>query len=64
MTNDLMPWDEFIGSKSVQLTNSEPTMLACPKCGKRIYKRTDIILTSNPPKYEYFCEKCDWVGFA
>ena len=63
--SELIPWDEFIESKEVSVfANAEPTQIACPKCGKRIYKRTDIILTCYPPKHSYFCSKCDWVGYA
>lgn len=60
----LIPWEDFIETKSCQFANSEPTQIACPKCGNRIYKRTDVILTCYPPKHQYFCGKCDWVGNA
>ena len=62
---DLIPWEEFIESKNgCKFANAEPTQLACPKCGKRIYKRTDITLSCYPPKQQYFCGDCDWVGYA
>ena len=44
-------------------SNREKTNIECPKCGKYIYLRTDIILTSNPPKYKYECD-CGWTGSA
>ena len=44
-------------------TNRQKTDIECPKCGKKIFKRTDIILTSNPPQYMYECD-CGWVGYA
>lgn len=60
---DLIPWEEFIESKNgCKYANAEPTQIACPKCGKRIYIRTDIILSCYPPKRQYFCGTCDWVG--
>ncbi len=63
--SDLIPWDDFVESKNGNVfTNAVPTQIACPKCGKRIYKRTDITLTCYPPKHKYFCSKCDWVGYA
>ena len=34
----------------------------CPICGKQIYKRLDLVLTSNPPQYIYECKKCGWSG--
>lgn len=63
--SDLIPWDDWMESKNATIfINAEPTQLACPKCGNRIYKRTDISLTCYPPKQQYFCSKCDWVGYA
>ena len=62
--SDLIPWEDFIESKSCRFANAEPTMLACPKCGKRIYKRVDIILSCYPPKNSYFCSECEWTGCA
>ena len=35
----------------------------CPKCGKKIWRRNDIVLTSYPVMYQYECE-CGWVGYA
>lgn len=59
-------WEEFINSKDryyfMADTNRELTDIQCPKCGKNIYVRTDIILLSNPPKSQYECE-CGWVGY-
>lgn len=37
--------------------------IVCPICGKKIFKRTDIALTSYPAQYQYECE-CGWVGYA
>lgn len=62
---DLIPWEEFVEAQGgCQYANAEPTQIACPMCGKRIYKRTDIILSCYPPKRQYFCGTCDWVGYA
>lgn len=44
-------------------TNLQKTDIDCPICGKKIFKRTDIVLTSYPSKYQYECE-CGWVGYA
>lgn len=44
-------------------TNRELTDIDCPKCGKKLFKRTDIVLTSYPPQYQYECE-CGFVGYA
>lgn len=60
----LIPWEDFIETKSCQYANAVPTQIACPKCGKRIYKRVDIMLSCYPPKHSYFCSKCDWTGCA
>lgn len=34
----------------------------CPRCGKHLWKRLDMVLTSNPPKYQYECD-CGWTGY-
>lgn len=44
-------------------TNLQKTDIDCPICGKKIFKRTDIVLTSYPAQYQYECE-CGWVGYA
>lgn len=63
--SELMPWEEFVESRNGNIyANAEPTQIACPKCGKRIYKRTDITIACYPPKHQYFCGNCDWVGHA
>lgn len=41
----------------------QKTDIDCPICGKKISKRTDIVLTSYPLQYQYECE-CGWVGYA
>ena len=59
-----MKWSEienYIPDQS--FSNREKTDIECPKCGKYIYRRTDIILTSYPPQYRYECD-CGWVGSA
>lgn len=44
-------------------TNLQKTDIDCPICGKKIFKRTDIVLASYPAQYQYECE-CGWVGYA
>ena len=39
------------------------TNIECPKCGRKIYKRTDITLTTYPAQYKYECS-CGWWGSA
>lgn len=41
---------------------SEPKYI-CPKCGGGMCKHENIILTSNPPQYEYQCNKCGNVEY-
>lgn len=59
-----MKWDEF---NQLQMFNGNTdwrvtqTNLECPKCGKHIFLRNDIVLTTYPPQYSYFCE-CGWAG--
>ena len=56
-----MKWSEIENYIPETSSNREKTDIECPKCGKYIYRRTDIILTSYPPQYRYECD-CGWVG--
>lgn len=60
-----MKWEEIEKQypELLDYTNRQKTDIECPKCGKKIFKRTDIILTSNPPQHMYECD-CGWVGYA
>lgn len=35
----------------------------CPKCGGGMCRHETIVYTSNPPKYEYQCNKCGYVEY-
>lgn len=60
-----MEWNEFKNQAPLEVyfTNKEKTDIKCPECGKYIYRRTDIVLTSYPAQYQYECD-CGWVGYA
>lgn len=60
-----MKWDEIKDQYPAETLNTrlKKTDIDCPECGKKIFKRTDIVLTSYPPQYQYECE-CGWVGYA
>lgn len=61
----MMTWDEFTSQKKYTVNSGyTATDITCPKCGKPIYKRTDIVLASYPPKYEYRCFNCQWSDYA
>lgn len=32
----------------------------CPECGATM-KKTNMILTTHPPKYQYYCPHCDFI---
>ena len=64
-----MTWEEFKKSTrqfsigfGVDTFKKEITDIDCPKCGKKIYVRTDIVLASYPPKRQYECD-CGWIGY-
>lgn len=60
-----MKWEEFINSQNPWVVQGlQKTDIECPKCGENIYRRTDIVLSSYPPKYEYKCLKCGWSDYA
>lgn len=58
---ELLSWEEFMKIK--KRFDAEPTIIACPECGKRIYERTNIVLATYPPVHAYFCE-CGWADYA
>ena len=60
-----MKWEDVEKqyTKMFTCTNLQKTDIDCPICGKKIFKRTDIVLTSYPEQYQYECE-CGWVGYA
>lgn len=60
-----MTWEEAQKTREKELAetdcgNREQTDIECPKCGKMIWRRTDIVLTSYPPKSIYECISCGW----
>ena len=60
-----MTWEEFHKQIPTQLqyAGRELTDIDCPECGKKIWRRTDIILTTYPAQYRYECD-CGWTGTA
>ena len=61
-----MTWEDFTNNNQPMVnpfaSNKEPTKIECPKCKRHIWRRTDIVLASNPPMYQYEC-CCGWVGY-
>ena len=44
--------------------NPRKNRIECPKCGEELLDSTpNIILTSNPPKLNIHCEKCNYRGY-
>ena len=61
----MIEWEDFIKNKEIyEFFNREKTDIKCPNCGAVLYRRTDIVLTSFPPKYKYECVNCEWTGNA
>ena len=60
-----MTWEEFQkkGPEIEEFLHRVQTNIDCPVCGKKIFRRTDIVLTSYPEQYHYECE-CGWSGFG
>ena len=57
-----MKWEQFKRMNN-RYTNKVLTNIECPKCGKNLFQRTDMILTSYPEQYQYECE-CGFVGYS
>jgi len=60
-----MKWDELENKWPITVDTSplKKTDIDCPDCGKKVYMRTDITLTTYPPQYQYECE-CGWIGYS
>ena len=60
-----MEWDDFKNRYpfTQAYTNKVQTDIKCPKCGKYLLQRTDIVLTSYPAQYQYECV-CGFVGYS
>lgn len=58
-------WEDFekIYPETSAFTNLVQTNIECPKCGKLLFERTDIVLTSYPSQYQYDCA-CGFVGYS
>lgn len=57
-------WDEFKSQNKNHHSHAELTNIACPICGRMIYKDTHIALCTYPVQYRYFCDYCEWEGHA
>lgn len=59
-----MTWEEFKNRELPEQRSAyrEQTNIECPRCGKHIWKRLDIVLPSYPKQYQYECD-CGWVGY-
>ena len=58
-----MKWEEFStkAPKEMVFEAKEQVNVECPKCGKKIWRRNDIVLATFPAQYRYECE-CGWWG--
>ena len=63
---ELKNWNEYSSIREALDYITPPRSkvdVACPECGKQLWRRNDIILTSYPPQYKYECE-CGWTGYT
>lgn len=62
----MIEWKDFIeGQAPVRINvNHVVTNIKCPVCGEALLKDISVVLTSNPPKYQYMCKKCNWHGYG
>ena len=63
----MIEWENYLESLIISDVNERkwtPMNIACPKCGKPIYKNVMYTLASNPPRYQYKCIECGWGGTA
>ena len=60
-----MKWEDYNKQMPQEYVFKERTQVnvECPKCGKKLWRRNDITLTTYPEQYKYECE-CGWWGSA
>lgn len=61
-----LKWEDFknyYSSMNMLSNNYAQTDIECPECGKFLFERRDIVLTSYPPQYQYECA-CGFVGYS
>ena len=59
-----MTWEEFkYEAEPPEAWGRIRTNIVCPKCGKDVYLRTDIVLTTYPQSFRYECD-CGWYGIS
>ena len=49
--------------RGINTCNYSEVKYKCDKCGGNMRKRNDIVLASNPPKYQYECDTCNNVDY-
>ena len=61
-----MTWDEFTRKNehhlSVYGTLAE-TDIKCPVCGQLLYRDMTTVVATNPPRFKFVCQNCDWKGW-
>ena len=57
-----MKWEDY-NPKPIVEEVGKYVDVECPECGKKLWKRLDVVLTSIPPQYRYECKGCGWVGY-
>ena len=66
MDKELVSWEDWSRQRTntINFNYRELTQIACPRCGKPVYRRNDIVLTTYPAQYQYECDNCNWVGYS
>ena len=60
----MIEWKDFIKENKIDQNDSESIInIKCPKCGSPLYINNMKILTSYPPKREYKCHNCEFIGY-
>lgn len=63
----MIKWKDYQEEQTKQYIESknyiEKTDIICPKCGKNLYRKVDIMVMTTPPKYYYECS-CGWTNIG
>ena len=62
--SELKSWYDFCYEKERTPEGAKLTAIACPCCGRALYEDVSVALSTYPPKYRYFCNACNWFGYA
>lgn len=51
-------YESGTNTKTLTADDYSPVNAVCSKCGGQLYINNTLVLTTYPPKYQYYCKDC------